>query len=159
MNRIFFILLTSFLFTQCSVSKNNSSTQPKKLNENEQQEIAVSKNNQEKQLNGIWHFEYFTMNIQNVNLLFPFSVPTLNFDIKNKQFSGTTGCNNISGKIMLNADKIQFIEPIMMTRMSCNARGEAIFVEYLKQIQSYSIEGQILKLIGLEGKPYFIMKR
>ncbi len=162
MKQNLFIILVILIFAQCTINKKSSSTvsSNSQSDNNSTQQVISSKNSQEKQLNGSWNFDYFTMHDQKVSMMFPLNVPVLNFDVKGNKFSGSAGCNNISGNIQIKGNnQLQFLEPMIMTRMACNARGESIFVEYLKQIQAYNIEDQILKLIGQDGKPLIIMKR
>ncbi len=84
--------------------------------------------------------------------------PELTFDTKNKKFSGSSGCNNISGTYMTADGSMTFNQPMIMTRMYCNAMGEKSFIEYLKSVTKYSINGNTLQLIA-DLKPVIVMQR
>nr|MBP6316073.1 META domain-containing protein [Chitinophagaceae bacterium] len=109
-------------------------------------------------IQGSWEFDNFTMVNTSKTILFPMEVPMLHFDTKTKKFSGKGGCNNISGGFVLNGNELSFTQPYIMTRMSCNAMGEKLFVDYLNSIKRYNINENTLELIG-DAKPVIIMKR
>ena len=158
MIRNIYIQLTSLMLvfltlTQCSVSK-KSANGDKKENNAPVSATSVVAN----ALQGNWQFDYFTMVNTDKTILFPLQVPSLNFDPKEKKFSGNAGCNSISGAYQCTGNSLKFVQPMMITRMSCNAAGEKTFIEYLNTVTKFIINGNSLELIA-DTKPIIIMKR
>lgn len=105
-------------------------------------------NSAEESLNGTWELDYISGPRIAFNGLYPDKKPTLTFDTKNKKITGNTSCNSINGALILDGNKINFREPMAMTRMFCPGEGENVFVETLKKVNTYSIsEGNTLTFI------------
>jgi heat shock protein HslJ len=78
---------------------------------------------------------------------FQTGIPFLLFDKKGKM-TGSTGCNNMAGNYQLNKSGI-VLEPGAITRMACQGKGETLFLEALKQVKNFKVDGE--KLVLLNG--------
>jgi heat shock protein HslJ len=98
-------------------------------------------------LDGSWQLTYISGIKIALEGLYPERKPVLNLDEANKRFSGNTSCNSFSGVLTIEENKLHFPETMMMTKMFCQGEGEASFVNALKIVDSYAIEGNTLKLL------------
>jgi heat shock protein HslJ len=99
-------------------------------------------------LNGTWELNYITGPRIAFDGLFPEKKPTISFDVVAGKISGNTSCNNFNGKLNVDGNKINFNDPMAMTRMMCQGQGEATFLETLKKVNSWSvIDGNTLNLL------------
>jgi len=99
-------------------------------------------------LNGTWELNYITGPRIAFDGLYPEKKPTITFDVANNKISGNTGCNNFNGKLNMDGNKINFNDPMAMTRMMCQGQGETTFLETLKKINTWSVsDGNTLNLI------------
>jgi len=73
--------------------------------------------------------------------------PTIIFNLKNKSFSGTTGCNRMSGHFMVTDSTIGFDEKMMLTKMACPGYNEKVFIENLLRVNTYKFEKDALLLM------------
>lgn len=72
-------------------------------------------------------------------------VPAIRFDTAINQSSGTTGCNRFSGTYVAANGQMRFdMEKMALTRMACVGDNERLFLDALKKITHYTIEGQAL---------------
>jgi len=78
---------------------------------------------------------------------FQTGIPFLLFDKKGKM-TGSTGCNNMAGNYQLSKSGI-VLEPGAITRMACQGKGETLFLEALKQVKNFKVDGE--KLVLLNG--------
>lgn len=73
-------------------------------------------------------------------------------------FTGTTGCNNISGNIIANGETIK-MTIVKMTRMACNkANDEATFIAAINNATNYRIAGNLLTITE-QGKPTLVFRK
>jgi len=129
------VILTVFiaccLFSACkSTQKTNSAPESSKLA-------------------GDWELTYISGPRIAFDGLYPNKKPTISFDTSTNRVSGNSSCNSFNGKLNSDGNKINFNEPMAMTRMACiDGNGETVFMETLKKINSYSItdDGKILNL-------------
>lgn len=99
-------------------------------------------------LNGTWELNYITGPRIAFDGLYPEKKPTITFDVANNKISGNTSCNNFNGKLNTDGNKINFNDPMAMTRMMCQGQGETTFLETLKKINTWSVsDGNTLNLI------------
>ncbi len=140
------MLTTSFLFVQCTAHKKSAGgTTSKNAAEKPAQSgpVSISQNTVKdispEDLQGKWEFDYFTNVSTNRKILFPMQLPYLTFDVKRQKFSGMAGCNNVSGDYTMNGDQFYFKQPMVTTRMSCDAMGEKTFINYMIAIDKVSI--------------------
>ena len=70
----------------------------------------------------------------------------MNFDIKEKRFSGNGGCNQFSGNYPLDKKNIHFGE-VISTKMSCgDVAFENSFLSALSKVDRYEVRGDDLLL-------------
>ncbi|WP_316633459.1 META domain-containing protein [uncultured Flavobacterium sp.] len=109
-----------------------------------QKEDSVSK------LEGTWELNYITGPKIAFDGLYPNKKPTINFDLKKNQVSGNSSCNNFNGKLSVAGNKIDFAQPMAMTKMMCDGQGEQVFMGTLQKITSYDVtdNGKTLNFIS-----------
>lgn len=90
-------------------------------------------------INGPWELNFISGRKIAFEGLYPGIKPLIVFDVANKRISGNTGCNSFSGKLRINGNKIDFKEPMAMTKMFCEGEGEHAFTEILKKVTSYAL--------------------
>ena len=98
-------------------------------------------------LEGAWELNYISGRRIAFEGLYPGRKPFIKFDLTSNRFSGNTSCNSFSGALHAENDQISFTEPFMMTKMACPGEGEQAFLDVLKTVDHYSIEGNALTLI------------
>jgi len=130
MKKIFtLVFITSFLIS-CKCAKTD----------------AVSK------LDGTWELNYITGPRITFDGLYPDKKPTIIFNTKDKQVSGNNSCNTYTGKLVVDGNKIDFTQPMAVTKMMClnGGQGEATYMKTLQGITSYDItdDGKTLNFIS-----------
>ena len=90
-------------------------------------------------LNGSWELAEIPGARVSVVGLYPEKKPIITFDVNDNKFVGNTSCNNFSGSLKTEGNKIDFSEPMAMTKMHCEGAGEEKFLEMLKKVNTYSI--------------------
>jgi heat shock protein HslJ len=124
-------LIICSLLAACSTAKKTTTTMP-----------DISK------LAGTWELNYISGPRIAFDGLYPGKKPTITFDIANNRVSGSTGCNNFNGPLKIEGNKINFNEPMAMTRMMCPGEGENVFMGTLKKINTWSVtDGNTLNFI------------
>lgn len=98
-------------------------------------------------LDGLWVLNYISSPGINSDSLFPNKKPEVNFSTADKRVTGNTSCNSFSGPFKLQDNKISFEETMAMTRMFCPGKGESVFLETLKKVNSFSTDGKTLNFI------------
>lgn len=73
-------------------------------------------------------------------------LPELNFNVIEKNVSGSTGCNRLTGSFQMTTDGGLHFLPMASTRMFCPGKGESKFLTSLNQVDRYKIEGDKLLL-------------
>lgn len=73
-------------------------------------------------------------------------LPALTLNPSRLVFTGTTGCNSMSGTFNFSSNNIQFGRNIVTSKMACNEYDEATFLAALKKADSYTINGNTLEL-------------
>lgn len=74
-------------------------------------------------------------------------IPTLNFNLATKKFTGNTGCNDMSGNFLVSGDSLSFNEQIVTTRKACEGYNEKAFIDNLTKTNHYKIEDGVLQLM------------
>jgi heat shock protein HslJ len=77
-------------------------------------------------------------------------VPEISFDIKESKFSGSTGCNRMSGTFLaVDSTTLQFSDKMITTRMYCAGYNESGFLQNLLRVESYKFrKGMLILLVG-----------
>lgn len=130
--KISILIFLSALLISCTIFKSKKSD-------------AVSK------LDGTWELNYITGPRIAFDGLYPNKKPTINFDLKENRVSGNNSCNSFTGKLSVTGNKIDFTQPMGVTKMMCmDGQGEQIFMSTLQKITSYDItdDGKTLNFIS-----------
>jgi len=99
-------------------------------------------------LNGTWELNYITGPRIAFDGLYPDKKPTITFDVAGNKVMGNSSCNNFNGKLNVTGNKINFNDPMAMTRMMCQGQGENTFMETLKKVDSWTVtDGKTLNLL------------
>jgi len=72
--------------------------------------------------------------------------PSVTLNASKLVFTGTTGCNSMSGSFNFSNKDIQFGRNIVTSKMSCNEYDEAKFISALKKADNYTLNGNTLEL-------------
>ena len=65
---------------------------------------------------------------------------------------GNSGCNGMGGTYILDGDKLSFSDKGMaMTRMFCEGSVEVEFLQAIKAMYSYKIQGEYLEIFDKNG--------
>jgi len=102
-------------------------------------------------LEGTWELNYISGPRIAFDGLYPNKKPTINFDVKGNRVSGNSSCNNFNGKLSVTGNKIDFTQPMAMTKMMCmDGQGEQVFMSTLQKITSYDVtdNGKTLNFIS-----------
>ncbi|KAF2340979.1 META domain-containing protein [Flavobacterium tistrianum] len=130
MKKIFTLVFFSSFLISCKCAKTD----------------AVSK------LDGTWELNYISEPSTTFDALYPNKKPTINFDTKVSQVSGNASCNSYSGRLAVNGNKINFTQPMAVTKMMCldGLKGEQTYLSTLQKITSYDItdDGKTLNFIS-----------
>ena len=73
-------------------------------------------------------------------------MPSLTINAARQVFTGTTGCNSMSGSFNFSTKDIQFGRNIVTSKMACNEYDEASFLAALKKADNYSLTGNMLEI-------------
>ena len=74
-------------------------------------------------------------------------IPYLHFDLTEKNFSGNTGCNNMSGSFKIDYNALGFGANMVSTRMACPGYNEKPFMDNLLKTNGYEIKDGVLQLM------------
>jgi len=72
--------------------------------------------------------------------------PSVTLNATNLIFTGSTGCNSMSGSFNFSNKDIQFGRNIVTSKMSCNEYDESKFISALKKADNYTVNGNTLEL-------------
>lgn len=101
-------------------------------------------------MEGTWELSYISGSRIAFEGLYPNKKPIITFDLKENRVSGNNSCNNYSGKLAVDGNKISFKAPMATTKMMCmDAKGETVYMAILQKIDSYTIseDGKTLNFI------------
>ncbi|MGE6356159.1 META domain-containing protein [Flavobacterium sp. NPDC079362] len=112
----------------------------------------TQKNDSVSKLDGTWELNYISGPRIAFDGLYPNKKPTINFNVKENQVSGNSSCNSFTGKLVVTGNKIDFTQPMAMTKMMCMdaQQGEQVFMSTLQKITSYDVtdDGKTLNFIS-----------
>lgn len=138
--QLFILAFGSLIFSSCSVFKPQQKEPEKKA------EAAPSAS-----LQGTWILDY-VLGPADVTVLYPGNKPELVIgDVTGGTFQGSSGCNRISGKIIVEDRKMTFTDPVALTRMMCPGEGENTFLAGLKRINHYAVSPAGDELTCIQG--------
>jgi heat shock protein HslJ len=92
-------------------------------------------------LEGKWYMQMVSVNDSSNNRL-----PEIQFDITQKRFSGTTGCNQMSGSFIADDSTLHISDKMITTRMFCPGYDESAFLQNLLKIDGYHFDNGWLML-------------
>jgi heat shock protein HslJ len=106
-------------------------------------------NSQKAALQGAWELNFISGPRIAFSGLYPDNKPTITFNLKDTSVSGKNSCNSYAGKLNADESKINFKEPMMVTKMFCPGEGENVYMNTLQKIDSYSVseDGKTLNFI------------
>ncbi|HXB29183.1 MAG TPA: META domain-containing protein [Puia sp.] len=91
-------------------------------------------------LEGKWYLQIVPVNDSSNN-----RIPEIQFDIKQNRFSGTTGCNQMSGSFEATDSTLHIDDKMITTRMFCPGYDETTFLHKLLKIDGYHFKnGQLI---------------
>ena len=73
-------------------------------------------------------------------------IPEIQFDIRQNRYSGTTGCNQMSGSFMATDSTLHINDKMITTRMFCPGYDETSFLQNLLKIDGYRYKNGCLML-------------
>lgn len=129
-----FTLLSALVFmtfTSCNTTKNTT--------------------NSSNSLQGEWVLTFISGPRIAFDGLYPEAKPTINFEVTDKKVFGKNSCNNYSGALLVDGNKISFKDSKMaVTMMACPGNGDSVYMNMLEKIDSYKVteEGKILTFEG-----------
>ena len=130
MKKIFALVFFSSFLISCKCAKTD----------------AVSK------LDGNWELNYISGPRIAFEGLYPNKKPNIKFNTKENQVSGNASCNSYTGKLVVEGNKIDFTQPMAVTKMMCldGLQGEQTYLNTLQKITSYDItdDGKTLHFIS-----------
>jgi heat shock protein HslJ len=92
-------------------------------------------------LEGKWYLQIVSVNDSSNN-----RVPEIQFDTKQNRFSGTTGCNQMSGSYVATDSTLHISDKMITTRMFCSGYDELSFLQKLLKIDGYHFKNGRLVL-------------
>ena len=102
-------------------------------------------------LNGNWYLDKIYVGRIKAADLFPYKKPFVTIDINKPVFSGNTACNAINGQLLMYQNTMQF-NHISTTEMFCTDGNEKVFLDALKRVTHYKLEGTRLILLEKDKK-------
>lgn len=91
-------------------------------------------------LEGTWELNYITGSRIAFDGLYPEKKPTIKFDLATNKIAGNNSCNQYFGALIVDGNKINFKDAKMgMTMMACQGNGDAVYMDTLNKIESYTI--------------------
>lgn len=133
------ILLTAILVSSIVACKSTKIGTP---------DAAKKENAGLQALEGTWELNYISGPRIAFEGLYPEKKPVITFTVSDSSINGNTGCNNFRGKINANNTSIHFPDNMAMTRMMCPGEGETVFLNTLRKINKYLVQGSTLTLIS-----------
>lgn len=76
--------------------------------------------------------------------------PEIQFDVKDAKFSGSTGCNRMSGTYFIaDSSTIHFNDKMVTTRMFCAGYNESAFLQNLLRVDGFKFrKGMLILTVG-----------
>lgn len=98
----------------------------------------------ESALNGEWELNYISGKRIAFEGLYPDKKPQIKFNLSANELGGNTSCNGFSSKITIDGNKITISEPFAKTMIFCEGEGEISFLDMLKKVNKYDVNGNTL---------------
>ncbi|WP_228012072.1 META domain-containing protein [Flavobacterium hungaricum] len=130
--RIFLLVFLSSMLISCSIFK-------------------CKKKESISQLDGTWELNYISGPRIAFDGLYPNKKPVIVLNTKENTVSGNNSCNSYTGKLNVVGNKIDFTQPMAVTKMMClDGQGEQVYMSTLQKITAYDItdDGKTLNFIS-----------
>lgn len=75
------------------------------------------------------------------------NIPAIKFNVTEGSFTGSTGCNAMTGKFTLNGTMLAFKEQMVDKKNMCQGYNEDAFMTSLLKVNHYKIEDGVLQLM------------
>lgn len=98
-------------------------------------------------LHGTWELNYISGPRIAFNGLYPDKKPEISFKLDVNELGGNTSCNGFSSKIKIDGNKITIAEPFAKTMIFCKGGGEETFLNMLKKVNKFSVNGNTLTFL------------
>lgn len=138
---IVFSTALALIFVSCSTSKSSSTSTTKKIDD-AAVPVTAAPSSEEMELAGTWELVSTISEPTPFKDLYPNTKPTIAFDARPKQVSGTTGCNSYTGSYSIDGRTISFGSGFALTKMACEGNGEAVFIERVRKVNKFFIKDQ-----------------
>ncbi len=102
-------------------------------------------------LEGRWFLSKIYTLKPTVKELFPYKTPFIDLNINSTQFSGYTACNAIKGQVLIFENKMTF-NHVSSSEKYCDDPNDNIFMQLLKKVSNYKLEGTKLILFEKDKK-------
>jgi heat shock protein HslJ len=135
---IVFSALLALALASCKSDQTSKTTKPA----TKEKAVLPNTSGDEDDLDGTWELISTISEQTPFNTLYPNQKPTITFNSRPRQISGTTGCNTYTGSYTLLGSTISFGTGLTLTKMACDGKGEAVFVERLNKATDYFIKDQ-----------------
>ena len=99
-----------------------------------------------KSLEGEWVMDFISGPRIAFDGLYPDAKPSIAFNVAEGRVSGNTSCNSFNGKLNATGNKISFADPMGMTKRFCDGGGETTFLEVIKKVDNWKVDGNNLFL-------------
>lgn len=130
------------ILASCSSSKTQNSISDRKVDD-AAIPVTAGTSTEEGDLEGTWELvSIITENTTPFKDLYPNKKPTIAFEARPKQISGTTSCNSYTGSYVLDGKTISFGTGMALTKMACEGNGERLFIERLTKTNKFFIKNQ-----------------
>lgn len=95
-------------------------------------------------LAGKWELTYITGPRIAFQGLYPEAKPTIEFDLDEMKMNGVNSCNNYGGEIKIKKGQQIEFDKVHATMMACEGEGEMVYMETLKKIKTFKVDGDVL---------------
>ncbi len=138
---IVYVAFLAFILASCNSSKSTTAISDKKVDD-AAKPITPGIASEENDLEGTWELISVITGPTPFKELYPNKKPTIAFDARSKQISGTTSCNSYTGAYNIDGRALGFGSEMALTKMACQGNGESVFVERLSKTNTFFIKEQ-----------------
>lgn len=148
-----FILLSSLTFLTACQSQSTPKVQQKGTAERPLNALQSP--------DGVQNIRWSITDISAKKALFFQQQPYIQFNSRLQTLQGSTGCNSIFGKYEINNQKASLRFTANASHQSCDhaLAQEAELMQALQQVQSYQVQGNIIRLLDARGQTLVTAKK
>jgi heat shock protein HslJ len=134
-----------FVLGSCNCSKSTSSkstasTANSKKADDKVVPVTSNESSDELDLEGTWELVSIISETTSFKALYPNEKPTISFDSRPKQISGSTSCNTYTGSYAIDGRNISFGNGMALTKMACQGTGESVYMERLNKVNKVYVK-------------------